>query len=167
MIVRDLDRVSKEPKMSNSLFSEDLSSKTIKSMNHRVFMFYSISHKNTHFLSVNIFALRWDLWLDAQQIFWYHSHFNYLVSSKDLSKKQYSWRMKLRIICDISEYCMQTHKFGDTAETIDSSQEKMEISASQLWLNHPFRSRYCLKAGQKDWRYKYILVWALPNMCNF
>ena len=136
-------------------------------MNHRVLVFYSISHKNTHFLSVNIFALRWDLWLDTQQIFWYHSHFNYLVSSKDLSKKQYSWRRKLRIICDISEYCMQTHKFGDTAETIDSPHEKMEISASQLLLNHPLRSWYWLKAGQTDWRYKYIWVWALPNICNF
>ena len=113
----------KSQKMSNSLFSEDLSSKTIESINHMIIMFYSISHKNTRFLSVNIFALRWDYYLDTQQIFWHHSHFNYLVSSQELSKKQYSWR-KLRIICDISEYYMQTHKFGDTAETIDSAHEK-------------------------------------------
>ena len=71
----------KSQKMSNSLFSEDLSSKTIESINHMIIMFYSISHKNTHFLSVNIFALRWDYYLDTQQIFWHQSHFNYLVSS--------------------------------------------------------------------------------------
>ena len=79
--VRDLDRVSKEPKNVQFTFLRRSQFKDHwKYKSHDYYVLFHFAQKYP-FLSVNIFALRWDYYLDTQQIFWHQSHFNYLVSS--------------------------------------------------------------------------------------